>query len=102
MGLRRLRSSYGHFPLHHQTLSYHVSNYSSREIKRAKLDGLRRLITSSYGHLQLHHQTLVYHIVSKYSSRQIKRAQTRWGLRRLITEFPMATFWLHHQTLITI
>ncbi|GBP88100.1 hypothetical protein EVAR_10561_1 [Eumeta japonica] len=70
--------------------------------------GLRRL-RSSYGHLPAPSSDADYHIVSKYSSRRIKRAQTRWapssdadhivskycqeesneldGLRRLITEF---------------
>ncbi|GBP24242.1 hypothetical protein EVAR_80095_1 [Eumeta japonica] len=42
-----------------------------------------------------------YHTVSKYSSRRIKRAQTD-GAASFNYGVPMATFWLHHQTLITI
>ncbi|GBP97718.1 hypothetical protein EVAR_94027_1 [Eumeta japonica] len=41
--------------------------------------GLRRLITEFYGHLPAPSSDADYHIVSKYSSRGIKRAQTRWG-----------------------
>ncbi|GBP86512.1 hypothetical protein EVAR_69181_1 [Eumeta japonica] len=40
-----------------------------------------------------------YHIVSKYSSRPIKRAQTRW-VASFNYGVPMATFQLHHQTLL--
>ncbi|GBP80431.1 hypothetical protein EVAR_59106_1 [Eumeta japonica] len=49
--------------------------------------GLRRLITEFLWPPSSSINRPGYHIVSKYSSRRIKRAQTRWGCRRLITEF---------------
>ncbi|GBP10972.1 hypothetical protein EVAR_5528_1 [Eumeta japonica] len=48
--------------------------------------GLRRLITEFLWPPSAPSSDADYHIVSKYSSRRIKRAQTM-GLRRLITEF---------------
>ncbi|GBP59399.1 hypothetical protein EVAR_47958_1 [Eumeta japonica] len=42
-----------------------------------------------------------YHVVSKYSSRRIKQAQTRW-VASSNYGVPTATFQLHHQTLVTI
>ncbi|GBP59841.1 hypothetical protein EVAR_40225_1 [Eumeta japonica] len=63
--------------------------------------GLRRLITEFHGHLPAPSSDADYHIVSKYSSRRIKRAQTRWGCV-VYYGVPMATFQLHHQTLILL
>ncbi|GBP07877.1 hypothetical protein EVAR_71551_1 [Eumeta japonica] len=61
--------------------------------------GLRRLITEFYGHLPAPSSDPGYHTISKYSSRQIKRAQTR-GIASF--NWFLATFQLHHQTLVTM
>ncbi|GBP80275.1 hypothetical protein EVAR_90694_1 [Eumeta japonica] len=62
--------------------------------------GLRRLITEFLWPPSSSIIRPDYHIVSKYSSRGIKRAQTRWGWS-FNYGVPMATFQLH-QTLVTI
>ncbi|GBP84625.1 hypothetical protein EVAR_55329_1 [Eumeta japonica] len=60
--------------------------------------GLRRLITEFHGHLPAPSSDSGYHIAPKYSVRRIKRAQTRWGV--VYYGVSMATFQLHHQTLL--
>ncbi|GBP97562.1 hypothetical protein EVAR_63832_1 [Eumeta japonica] len=63
--------------------------------------GLRRLITEFHGHLLAPSSDADYHIVSKYSSRQSNEPKLD-GVASFNYGVPMATFQLHHQTLITI
>ncbi|GBP08136.1 hypothetical protein EVAR_100908_1 [Eumeta japonica] len=63
--------------------------------------GLRRLITES-GHLLAPSSDADYHIVSK-STRQDESNEPKLdGVASFNYGVPMATFQLHHQTLITI
>ncbi|GBP97717.1 hypothetical protein EVAR_94026_1 [Eumeta japonica] len=89
------------FQLHHQTL---VTIYSIKVLVKTNQTspnsmGLRRLITEFLWPPSAPSSDADYHIVSKYSSRRIKRAQTRW-VASFNYRVPMATFQLHHQTLL--
>ncbi|GBP86031.1 hypothetical protein EVAR_57507_1 [Eumeta japonica] len=63
--------------------------------------GLRRLITEFLWPPSSSSSSLDYHIVSKFSSRRSNEPKLD-GVASFNYGVPMATFWLHHQTLITI
>ncbi|GBP80276.1 hypothetical protein EVAR_90695_1 [Eumeta japonica] len=63
--------------------------------------GLRRLITEFLWPPSAPSSDADYHIVSKYSSRESNEPKLD-GVASFNYGVPMATFQLHHQTLITI
>ncbi|GBP86034.1 hypothetical protein EVAR_57510_1 [Eumeta japonica] len=120
MGLRRLiTGSMATFWLHHQTLDLPYSIQSTRQgIKsnEPKLDGVASFNYGVPGHLPAPSSDADYHIVSKYSSRTESNEPKLDGYQSTrqdesnepkldgVASFnygvPMATFRLHHQTLL--
>ncbi|GBP54764.1 hypothetical protein EVAR_90048_1 [Eumeta japonica] len=104
MGLRRLITEFLWPPsssiirlwLPHSTKVLGKTNQTS-----PNLMGLRRLITGSYGHLPAPSLDSGYHIAPKYSQDRSNEPKLD-GVASFNYGVPMATFQLHHQTLVTI
>ncbi|GBP86513.1 hypothetical protein EVAR_69182_1 [Eumeta japonica] len=86
------------FQLHHQTLlPYSIKVLVKTNQTSPNSMGLRRLITEFLWPSSAPSSDVDYHIVSKYSSRGIKRVS---GVASF--NYGVPTFQLHHQTLVTI
>ncbi|GBP49857.1 hypothetical protein EVAR_83806_1 [Eumeta japonica] len=82
MGLRRLITEFLWPPsssIIRRWLPYSIKVLVKRNQTSPNSMGLRRLITEFLWPPSAPSSDADYHIVSKYSSRRIKRAQTRWG-----------------------